>query len=311
MTDRKATPEGPGSVWPFLLTALVVLVWAMSGVLVWALADDPGKFGDMFGATNALFSGLAFAGVIYAILLQRRELKLQRDELELTRGELAGQRQQLQAQNETFQQQNFENTFFQLLRLHNDIVNTIDLRRDDGGVTAAGRDCFKVFYERLKKRWNKGVPEDAGRSEFERLNKTYLAFYGAVEAEIGHYFRSLYNIIKFIDNSTVSDKRIYTNLVRAQLSSYELALLFYNCLSEMGNEKFKPLVERYALLKMVPRHELLNPDAHVALYLPSAHNGHSTRSPSLSQSVPSSFTAQPAFLSFVDSSFRLSAALLR
>ena len=47
-----------------------------------------GQFGDMFGTVNALFSGLAFLGVIYAIVLQREELQLQRKELELTRKEL-------------------------------------------------------------------------------------------------------------------------------------------------------------------------------------------------------------------------------
>jgi len=47
-----------------------------------------GQFGDVFGAVNALFSGLAFAGLIYAILLQREDLALQRKELELTRIEL-------------------------------------------------------------------------------------------------------------------------------------------------------------------------------------------------------------------------------
>ncbi len=43
--------------------------------------DVKGQFGDTFGALNALFSGLAFAGVIYTILLQRKELKLTREEL--------------------------------------------------------------------------------------------------------------------------------------------------------------------------------------------------------------------------------------
>lgn len=43
----------------------------------------------MFGAVNALFSGLAFAGIIYTILPQRRELELQREELRATRTELA------------------------------------------------------------------------------------------------------------------------------------------------------------------------------------------------------------------------------
>lgn len=43
----------------------------------------------MYGSVNALFSGLALAGVIVAVFLQSRELKLQREELELTRRELA------------------------------------------------------------------------------------------------------------------------------------------------------------------------------------------------------------------------------
>jgi hypothetical protein len=45
-------------------------------------------FGETFGALEALFSGLAFAGLIYTIALQRRELQLQREELRLTRDEL-------------------------------------------------------------------------------------------------------------------------------------------------------------------------------------------------------------------------------
>lgn len=39
------------------------------------------QYGDSFGAVNALFSGLAFAGVIVTILLQTQELGLQRNEL--------------------------------------------------------------------------------------------------------------------------------------------------------------------------------------------------------------------------------------
>lgn len=49
----------------------------------------PGSFGDAFGVINTLFSGLAFAGVIYAIILQKKELALQREELKETRKELA------------------------------------------------------------------------------------------------------------------------------------------------------------------------------------------------------------------------------
>lgn len=46
------------------------------------------QFGDMFGGIGALFSGLALAGVVVAVLMQRDELELQREELVATREEL-------------------------------------------------------------------------------------------------------------------------------------------------------------------------------------------------------------------------------
>lgn len=73
-----------------LLTGILV-VWGASWILIVQFEDNAekrGTFGDMFGAVNALFSGGAFAGVIFAILLQQQELRLQRKELMLTRREL-------------------------------------------------------------------------------------------------------------------------------------------------------------------------------------------------------------------------------
>ncbi len=56
----------------------VSLAWAVSIPLVihfFPLPADVGAFGDMFGAVNALFSGLALAGVVYALILQDDERK--------------------------------------------------------------------------------------------------------------------------------------------------------------------------------------------------------------------------------------------
>lgn len=47
-----------------------------------------GQFGDSYGALNTLFSGLAFAALITAVMLQTKELALQRKELQDTREEL-------------------------------------------------------------------------------------------------------------------------------------------------------------------------------------------------------------------------------
>ena len=75
---------------------VVVVFLAIPGfwVLSWLLTvgssylgtwSDRGSFGDMFGAVGALFSGLAFAGVILTVYYQTQELRLQRAEVEQTR----------------------------------------------------------------------------------------------------------------------------------------------------------------------------------------------------------------------------------
>lgn len=271
MFNKTQDNEDINKIFPMVVALLVVGAWG----LTWYLLKDSterGTFGDMFGAVNALFSGLAFVGVVFAILLQSNELRLQRKELKLTRDELEGQKLQLEAQNQTLKKQNFENTFFELLRLQNDITNSIDLVDENNRVTK-GRDCFKVFYERFKKLWGRNVVQFQGNSELERINKTYLAFYEGHQSEFGHYFRSMYNIIKLVDSSPIEDKRLYTNFIRAQLSSFELALLFYNSLSEMGCDKFKPLIEKYSLLKTVPMKALINPPEHLSLYSEYAYGG--------------------------------------
>lgn len=69
----------------FVVLLLVgVVLWIVSIPLVTSYYGEPSssnEFGDMFGAVNALFSGLALAGIIYAIIIQRQELILTRQEL--------------------------------------------------------------------------------------------------------------------------------------------------------------------------------------------------------------------------------------
>ncbi len=74
------------------LIIIVIIVWIISGLVSWFFFGNwvkSGSFGDTFGAINSLFSGLALAGIIYTIYLQKTELSLQRKELEYTREELS------------------------------------------------------------------------------------------------------------------------------------------------------------------------------------------------------------------------------
>lgn len=244
-----------------IATLFVLSFWGGSWYLLVG-EKERGTFGDMFGAVNALFSGLAFVGLILAILLQSEELKLQRRELESTRTELRGQKEQLELQNTTLRKQNFEETFFQLVRFQGAITQSLTIPGTPG---FAGRACFPHMYRQFRHGYNSNQTRDHRL----KINYVYREFFNRYQSLVGHYFRNLYQILKFVSSSDIENKLFYTNLLRAQLSSDEQALLFYNCLSELGEERFKPLIERFAFLESLDRSLLLNSED-VNLYLPSA-----------------------------------------
>ena len=75
----------------FVILAIAVAVWIGYALTVPRLArswERSNQFGGMFGGIGALFSGLALAGVVVAVLMQKEELELQREELKATREEL-------------------------------------------------------------------------------------------------------------------------------------------------------------------------------------------------------------------------------
>lgn len=82
--DKLNNEETKSRLWIWIIIAIVGVI-ALWGLSWWGISNyidsptDQGTFGDMFGAVNALFSGLAFAGLIVTLLYQKEELKLQRD----------------------------------------------------------------------------------------------------------------------------------------------------------------------------------------------------------------------------------------
>ncbi len=257
--------------WLFVMLLIVFLLGSVgiyAGLLLyitWPIdlhsLEKTGAFGDSFGILNALFSGLAFGGLIIALMLQRADLQLQRDEIQLTRKEI--------------QSQNFENTFFQMLRLHNEIVSAahVDFYEqwntedgpDSNTTLVSGRDCFREFVRRFELQLDQQPRHGKDASDLNIIQTAYNAFWDANQQSLGHYFRYLYRIFCFIDQSKIEDKRLYSGIARAQLSDLELLLLYYNCLSKYGIDKFKPLAEEYALFDNLPVKSILNRN-HLSLY---------------------------------------------
>ncbi len=246
---------------------LLFLTWPISELTI----DRSGIFGDSFGPLTSLFSGLAFAGLIITIVMQRDELALQRAELSLTRTELNGQKIEMQAQNEALKVQRFENTFFKMLEFLEACRNDV-YHQGFQKSGAEGRDAIKSLYEFFINSYLCNWPVNRDHEqvrvfkescrEKKGISTMYSDFYTKSGDELGQYYRTLYNVLKLVDRATfIEEKTVYTNLVRAQLSRYELLLLFYNCLSEFGEDKMAKLVKKFNILKhiectMLPRENL-------------------------------------------------------
>lgn len=215
-----------------------------------------GAVASMWSLAGLFIIYVAFLGQKQQILHQKMELKYNRFEVKATRVELEGQKQQMIEQNKTLRQQRFENTFFQMLNLHHQIVNAIDFPHP---ANVKGRDCFKHIYEKRFEILCRNIKNE------EKLDSIgvgitllqYEKIFKENQSDFSHYFRNLYTITKFIHQSDNEDKQKYVDILRAQLSTHELLLLFYNGLSDYGSTKFKPLIEKYALLKNMPQQSLI------------------------------------------------------
>lgn len=271
---------------------VMVLVLFLSNLCLVFLPYDEnerGTFGDQFGAVNALFSGLAFAGLIYTIILQRhdlklqrRDLRLQREELALTRKEMEEQTAEFEKQNETLKIQRFENTFFNMMSQFQEVVNnlTVMVTTSSGIYESKGRDVFQAQFEKtvvyvdLKNETKNKARFRGMKGALEEYNLDgYL--YSDTPTCFDHYFRLLYRILKFVKTTslvtTYEEEYEYTAMLRAVLSRYELVWLFYNGLT-YGEDKLKPLIERYAMLSNLRIDMLANcSEIDEGAYAPSAY----------------------------------------
>lgn len=179
--------------------------------------------------------------------------------------------------------QMMESTFFNMIELHQSIKNSlsfacsqptkspIDSKGDFEDRKVSGPDVFKFFWEEY---WfkDKYTNEDGcckinldykkGKrgmvsvliSLGSRAYQDYRELY-----RFKTYFSQLYETILFIDTRDfldVKQKEEYAKQVRSILSPYELIWIYYDCLFGQSNATLKPLVERYALLKYIPRESL-------------------------------------------------------
>ena len=236
------------------LFVLGVAALAYGAYKYWPLGSSTlNLLGDYAGGVVGTIWTLATLLLIYvAFLGQRIQIAQQQRELELTK--------------QQFMIQQFENTLMALIGLHHEIVGSLGEPADSvaqQGI-ARGRDYFDTALSALRREY--GQLRDSRADSKDLATGAYDVIYKRFQAGLGHYFRNLYNIVKLIDQAPPEvDHRKYMNLLRAQLSSNESLLLFYNCLHGKGSKRFQPLVVKHGLLESVPFEDLLLSD-HVRFY---------------------------------------------
>lgn len=258
-------PKKPSKSLFIFITVLAIVLWytnflaATNWVVFPILLGERGTFGDTFGAVNSLFSGLAFIGLFYAIQMQRYEVSIARQELKITQDIFDEQQRNLSSQNHLIKTQTFENTFFNLLSMFSEITNKIDLSRIENGiqVNTYGKDTFSVFLRRLTNQDSLKGARIFGGVEYDVFDGAYGDFYKINKNNLGHYFRLLHNLLRFVDKSEIDNKNFYTNILRAQLSDNEVSLIYYNSLSSASLGTTKPLIERYHMLKYLNENDVI------------------------------------------------------
>lgn len=222
---------------------LCVALLAISPIIVYCItlrrfgfaesSGDFGVFGDYIGCTLGTIVGAISIFLVY--ITYTSQVKFARK------------------QYESMKRQQFETTYFSLLEQQQIIRSQLKGK--------IGDDVFEgiLFLQVLKSQLADAiselnyiqdeVTEDNKIMLKNKVNQLYLDFFLPNVSNLGHYFRHLYHILKYIDDSKMLDSKKYADLLQSQLSNDELYLLAVNGISNYGRKKMLPLMDKYGFLE--------------------------------------------------------------
>ncbi len=218
--------------------------------------------GDWLGGTSAPLFSLA------GFLMMYGAYKMQQEDLRLTREEMQQTRKEFETQNATLKRQEFETTFFHLLELHHQIVNSIFFQSDDNN-SYRGRQYFSWAYQKMNYSYQeKRVPYDMYPSmrklspqQFDAkcLYEILHNNFPEIEVNLGHYFKNIFQTLRVLEKSILSpeERMDFAKLFVAQLSNDELNLLFYHCIYNVENKELRELAFRYEIFNTLNPKTLL------------------------------------------------------
>lgn len=235
-------------------------------------AEQLGVLGDSAGIWNALFSALAFIGVIITISYQTYRDSKSEKASQLSR---------------------FQDEFYRLLDCLSRVVVEIEIRVESSGdinhgilvrggwtmpassqptgdlasfpkESIKGRECFRYVY---RDNPSGSMTDYSGRPDRTRDYEQLDAYFNHY---FSHYFRLLYRILRYIDTNRIighhpdcdTIRMEYYGILKAHLSTYELLVMYYNGLLAK-NHKAKALYEKSCMFDNLDVSQLLYEDERI------------------------------------------------
>ncbi len=241
--------------------------------------DVLGQMGDSYGIFNALFSGLAFLGVLMTLYKQSRDnrkhtvveqyyqmLDVQQkviDEINVAQVRKVKQGEPIAVAEGRKAFVEFKIQMKYLVKAIKDVSERNGFKFSDIDIADI---AYAVFFYGSSKSWKPFMMEYLkDYPDTERLVDAIIArldsekryiLYRPNQNYLSVYFRNMYNAIKLIDNRELissEEKKDYVKILRAQLSNAELYILFFNIISRFGKKWVdNDYVTKYQLIQNLP-----------------------------------------------------------
>lgn len=220
------------------------------------------NFGDFMSGTIGIF--LAFVSTIFLFITFK-----------------AQQEQSKEAKDDAFRAR-FEGTFFNMLSMYYNVRAEGD--KQIRQFSKCGSNNMSEFYVRFKEYYNEAlnrkngfsssmialeeevIPETKMKTALYDLGNLYDEYVDAQGCNAGFYFRYVHNLISFVLKhweGNPEDIHTYLNFIQAEMSDEELGLLFYDCISNKGQDKnhqyrFKQNLDDNSFLENISEQTLLS-----------------------------------------------------
>lgn len=243
----------------------ILIIWLIYGsiALIFNISSSGGSvgtFGDAFGALNTLFTGFAFAGLIYSIYLQQQEMKKTTSEIEKQSSAIleqanaiAGQSKNIEKQTEISQQQ-LEISRSLLLLQRNQMSDNLLFNLASENNKAKDDDLMMDFSKQIS-------------NSLKSIREDYIKFFEESHNQLDSYARRFEHIIVYGNtlfysndirinqnyNSESNDLELlpsHRDLIATYLTNNELVFLFYTAiLYDSDYPRIKKMLEKNAFLR--------------------------------------------------------------